>query len=66
MDGSIEARVFEWDQESSSGIKSLRVRSGGMNRIPYAFASIIHVVMFLLGKNYQTPINDIVISIDPT
>ena len=44
-------------KESSSDFKSLRVRSGGMNRIHYGFASITHVATFLLGKNYHTPVN---------
>ena len=51
-------------QESSSEIKSPRLRSGGMNKIPYGFGSIIHVATFILGKNYHTPINIIITSID--
>ena len=53
-------------RESSSEIKSLRVRSGRMNKIPSGFATIIYVATFLLGENYQTPINIIIISIDLT
>ena len=52
-------------QESSSEIKSLLVRSGRMNKIPYGFGRIIHIATFLLGKNYLTPVNIIIISIDP-
>ena len=52
-------------QESSSEIKSLLVRSGRMNKIPYGFGRIIHIATFFLGKNYLTPVDIIIISIDP-